>query len=117
MNTSKKIKHYLFGPEISIFHEFHKPPYGGGNQFLMALEKELSEQGYDIGRMQVGKNTKICMFNSFNFDFKNLEKVYKKYKPQMIHRLAGPIGIYRGTDIEIDKKTAEINNLYAQKTI
>jgi len=117
MNTSKKIKHYLFGPEISIFHEFHKPPYGGGNQFLMALDKDLSEQGYDIGRMQVGKNTKICMFNSFNFDFKNLEKVYKKYKPQMIHRLAGPIGIYRGTDIEIDKKTAEINNLYAQKTI
>ena len=27
--------------DLGIFHEFHTPPYGGGNQFLLALVREL----------------------------------------------------------------------------
>ncbi|MFZ3020489.1 MAG: glycosyltransferase family 4 protein [Minisyncoccia bacterium] len=112
-----KFKHLIFGPEISIFHEFHKPPYGGGNQFLLALTKELIKKGYDVGANKIGRKTKVVMFNSFNFDFDKLSILSKKYKTRMIHRLAGPIGIYRGTDIEIDRNTEKMNATLANATI
>ena len=107
----------IYGPEICIFHEFHKPPYGGGNQFLLALVKEFKRQGMDVGMNRVGPRTKVCMFNSFNFDFKKLSRINDKYDPRMVHRLAGPIGVYRGTDIEIDKNTQELNEKLADATI
>ncbi len=111
------IKHLLFGPEISIFHKFQKPPYGGGNQFLMALTNELKRQGHDVGTNTVGKNTKVVLFNSFEFDKEKLGKFRAKYKTRMIQRLAGPIGVYRGTDIQIDKDIWELNGKYADATI
>ncbi len=112
-----KLSHILYGPEISIFHEFQKPPYGGGNQFLMALKKELTRQGYDVGSNKIGKNTKVAMFNSFNFDANKLLKLSKKFNTRMVHRLAGPIGVYRGTDIEIDRETERMNHELADATI
>ena len=27
--------------DVALFHEFQPPPYGGGNQFLLALVREL----------------------------------------------------------------------------
>lgn len=113
----QRFNHFLRGPEIVIFHEFHKPPYGGGNQFLLALEKELKQRGRDMGRNRVGKNTKICLFNSFNFDFDQLVSLHKKYKPKMIHRVDGPISVYRGTDEKIDKNILEMNHKLADATI
>jgi glycosyltransferase involved in cell wall biosynthesis len=117
MNIFTTLKHLIYGPEICIFHEFHKPPYGGGNQFLLALIKELRKQGVDVGTMRIGSHTKTVLFNSFNFDFNKLSKAYEKHHPRMIHRLAGPIGIYRGTDIEIDKETQALNQKIADATI
>ena len=32
--------------DIAIFHEFASPPYGGGNQFLLALRRQLEELGW-----------------------------------------------------------------------
>jgi len=113
----QRIKHLLNGSEIVIFHEFHKPPYGGGNQFLIALEKELLKLGVDIGRNTVGRNTKVCLFNSFNFDAEKLLKLRNKYKMRMVHRLAGPIGVYRGTDIEVDRDTQKLNERLADATV
>ena len=31
--------------DLAFFHEFHRPPYGGGNQFLLALVGELRRRG------------------------------------------------------------------------
>lgn len=113
----QRIKHLLNGSEIVIFHEFHKPPYGGGNQFLIALEKELIKLGVDVGRNTIGRNTKACLFNSFNFDAEKLLKLRNKYKMRMVHRLAGPIGVYRGTDIEVDRDTQKLNERLADATV
>ena len=33
------------GADVAVFHEFHAPPYGGGNQFLLALVGELQRRG------------------------------------------------------------------------
>ncbi len=111
------INHFLKGPEIAIFHEFHKPPYGGGNTFLLALEKELKKKGRDVGRNKIGRNTKICLFNSYNFDFEKLSKLRKKFNPTMVHRVDGPISTYRGESVEIDKKIWDMNHALADRTI
>lgn len=113
----RKLNSFLNGPEISIFHKFQKPPYGGGNQFLMALTKELKRQGYYVGANKIGRNTKAVLFNSFEFDKKKLEKGWKKFKPKMIQRLAGPIGTYRGTDDTIDREIWTWNGEFADSTI
>ena len=31
--------------DLAVFHEFAPPPYGGGNQFLLALVGELRRRG------------------------------------------------------------------------
>lgn len=113
----QKFNSIIGGPQISIFHQFQKPPYGGGNQFLLALTKELKKRGFDIGNNAIGAKTKAVLFNSFEFDKNKMEKLYSKFKPRMVQRLAGPIGIYRGTDTEIDKEIWEWNSKFADATI
>lgn len=113
----QRFSHFLNGPEIAIFHKFQKPPYGGGNQFLMALSKELRERGIDVGNNTIGRRTKAIMFNSFEFDRAKLERLHRKYRPRMIQRLAGPIGVYRGTDIKIDRDIWELNVKFAEATV
>lgn len=117
MKLPTKLRHFLFGPEVAIFHHFQKPPYGGGNQFLMALTKELRSRGVDMGSNTIGPKTKSVLFNSFEFDRKKLESGRKKYRPRMIQRLAGPIGIYRGSDTLIDKEIWSWNADNADATI
>src|SRR6476646_1485695 len=34
--------------DLAVFHEFHAPPYGGGNQFLLALVQELRCRGLSV---------------------------------------------------------------------
>ncbi len=113
----QKIIQRLKGPNISIFHEFHHPPYGGGNQFLLALEKEFKKRGFSVGRNKIGKATKIVLFNSFNFDFEKLSNLKKRFSPLMIHRVDGPISVYRGEDRQIDEKIWQMNHKLADKTI
>ncbi len=113
----RKFDRWLNGPEISIFHEFHKPPYGGGNQFLLALEKELKKKNCEVGHNKAGRQTKTVLFNSFNFDFDKLSSVRKKFHPSMIHRVDGPISAYRGEDREIDQNIWEMNHELADQTI
>ena len=117
MDALNKFKHLAYGPEISIFHEFHKPPYGGGNQFLIALEKELKRMGHDVGRNKIGNQTKVCLFNSFNFDFAQLSHLKNRFHPKMIHRVDGPVSVYRGTDQKIDREIWEMNHKLADQTI
>ncbi len=113
----QRFSHFLNGPEIAIFHQFQKPPYGGGNQFLLALSKELRNRDIDVGNNTIGRHTKSVLFNSFEFDKERLERLHGKFKPRMTQRLAGPIGIYRGSDIEIDKSIWEWNGKFADATI
>ncbi|MEK7176075.1 MAG: glycosyltransferase family 4 protein [Patescibacteria group bacterium] len=117
MSILAKIKHLLYGPEITIFHEFQKPPYGGGNQFLIALEKELKRRREDVGRNKIGKNTKAVLFNSFNFNFDQLKSAAGKFHPKMVHRVDGPISAYRGESAEIDRKIWAWNHELADKTV
>src|SRR5919206_4267673 len=55
--------------DVSVFHEFHEPPYGGGNQFLLALVGEWERRGLRVEANRVSGAPRACLYNSFNFDF------------------------------------------------
>jgi len=102
--------------DISIFHEFRRPPYGGGNQFLLALRREFKRRGLLVENNAISKTTRACIFNSFNFDFDRL-RYLRRPGCRMIHRVDGPIGAYRGEDDGTDYRIVAINQEIADVTV
>jgi glycosyltransferase involved in cell wall biosynthesis len=102
--------------DLAIFHEFRPPPYGGGNQFLLALARQLRGRGLAIEINRLSGATPACLFNSFNFDFARLRR-FARDGVRMVHRVDGPIGVYRGFDDGTDRAIAEINDELADATI
>jgi glycosyltransferase involved in cell wall biosynthesis len=96
--------------DVAVFHEFHRPPYGGGNQFLLALVGELRRRGLDVEANTLSGETPACLYNSFNFDFTRLRR-FTRDGVRMVHRVDGPVGVYRGFDDGTDRRIAEINAL------
>jgi len=108
----------IFCPDISIFHTFVKPPYGGGNQFSLALREEFERIGYYAETNKISSSSKACLFNSFNFEFEIL-RAQKAKRPgcKMAHRVDGPVSVYRGREDGIDEKIEAINKELADITI
>ena len=102
--------------DVAIFHEFHAPPYGGGNQFLLALVRELERRGMSIEMNRVSGATPACLFNSFNFDFVRLRR-FARDGVRMVHRVDGPIGVYRGFDDGTDARILRVNDQLADATV
>ncbi len=96
--------------DVAVFHEFHRPPYGGGNQFLLALVGELERRGLSVEKNRLSGATPACLYNSFNFDFRRLQR-FAREQVRMVHRVDGPVGVYRGFDDGTDRRIAEINKL------
>ena len=99
-----------------LFHEFHPPPYGGGNQFLLALVGELERRGLRSRSNRSRVGPRPCLFNSFNFDFTRLER-FARDSLRMVHRVDGPVGVYRGFDDGTDGGSPPINRKLADATI
>jgi glycosyltransferase involved in cell wall biosynthesis len=102
--------------DVAVFHEFHPPPYGGGNQFLLALVAELRRRGLAVEVNRLSGRTPTCLYNSFNFDFRRLRR-FARDGARMIHRVDGPIGVYRGFDDGTDRRIVEINHALADATV
>jgi glycosyltransferase involved in cell wall biosynthesis len=102
--------------DLAVFHEFALPPYGGGNQFLLALVGELRSRGLAVEVNRLSGSTPACLFNSFNFDFSRLLR-FTRDGGRMVHRVDGPIGAYRGFDDGTDRRIVEINRRLADATI
>lgn len=102
--------------DISIFHEFVPPPYGGGNQFLLGLRRELERRGWRVENNSISPDTRACLFNSFNFDADRLKRM-RRPGCRMVHRVDGPIAAYRGIDEGIDQRIWQVNHDSADVTI
>jgi len=102
--------------DLALFHEFVPPPSGGGHQFLRALTSELSARGVVIEENQISADTPVCLFNSFNFDFHRLQR-FARRGARMVHRVDGPIGVYRGFDDGTDTKILRLNRALADATV
>jgi glycosyltransferase involved in cell wall biosynthesis len=102
--------------DLAVFHEFRPPPYGGGNQFLLALVRELEGRGLRVEVNRLSGGTPACLYNSFNFDFARLRRFVRE-GVRMVHRVDGPIGVYRGFDDGTDRRIAAVNRDLADATI
>ncbi len=102
--------------DLAIFHEFEPPPAGGGHQFLRALERELTERGVTVEHNRLSAGTRACLFNSFNFDFVRLRR-FAREDCRMVHRVDGPIGVYRGFDDGTDARIVALNAKLADATV
>ena len=104
------------GADLALFHELAPPPGGGGHQFLRALVRELEGRGLTVELNRISAGTPACLFNSFNFDFRRLRR-FAREDCRLVHRVDGPIGVYRGADDGTDARIAEINAELAAATI
>lgn len=100
--------------KIHILYNFQEGPTGGGNQFLKALKGEWQRQGIYEENLE---KADIVLFNSHHC----LKQVFwaKKKFPQkiFIHRIDGPIQLYRGKDQAVDNIIFKTNKLLADGVV
>jgi glycosyltransferase involved in cell wall biosynthesis len=102
--------------DLAVFHEYEPPPSGGGHQFLHGLTRELERRGVSVEWNRISGGTPVCLFNSFNFDVARLRR-FARSDVRMVHRVDGPIGVYRGFDDGTDRRIFELNEAFADATV
>ncbi len=102
--------------DLAVFHEYAPPPSGGGNQFIRALTGEFERRGLRVEANRISGGTGVCLFNSFNFDARRLRR-FARADVRMVHRVDGPIGVYRGFDDGTDRRIHELNREFAAATV
>lgn len=102
---------------VSFLREYVKPPYGGGNQFMLALKNEMEFQGIDVRVNEINENIDGYIIDSIWFNQKLLNKLQFYNNKKIIHRIDGPVHLYRGKDKDIDDKIMQINKDYATTTV
>jgi len=105
------------GKRVSILREFKKPPYGGGNQFMLALKKGMEDLGVIVLNNKISKNIDAYIFDSSWLKKDLLKKLRKLENPLVAHRIDGPIQLYRGSDSAADDEIFELNKEFATVTI
>lgn len=87
-------------PRIHILFQFRQGPWGGSNQFLTGLRDRWQATGCWAERPD---QADVILFDSFN----EAQEViaWKRRLPQVpfVHRIDGPISIYRGADRHLDR--------------
>jgi glycosyltransferase involved in cell wall biosynthesis len=102
---------------ISLWHEYHKPPYGGGNQFMMALKKAFERNGVSVVVNKLHPSVDVHICNSAWFDVHKFQAQLKEKSIKMVHRIDGPITFYRGEGSGEDNRIFEINSRFASATV
>jgi glycosyltransferase involved in cell wall biosynthesis len=103
-------------PDLAIVHRFRPAPYGGSNQFLTALRSELRGRGLHVSDGAVGRKTRACLLHSYLVDAEDIRS-RRHDGLRIVHRVDGPIALYRGSDDGSDQKIVEINHELAHATI
>ena len=84
---------------------------------MRALLGELKRCGYSLENNHISSGTRACLLNSYNFDFKRLRRHHRRNPCRMVHRVDGPISVYRGFDDGTDERIHSINNELADATV
>lgn len=114
---------------IGLFHKFHKPPWGGGNQFLIALAQRLRMKGIIVTPVSGPRDDlRLYLANAITFKFDELLNEENNGNKLIVHRVDGPYYSARyGKDPRLsrgepwraaeDEKVWRINNKLACATI
>jgi glycosyltransferase involved in cell wall biosynthesis len=99
-----------------MMYRFRPAPYGGSNQFLGALRDELRSRGLHVSDGAVGRKTRACLLHSYLVDAEDVRaRLHDELR--IVHRVDGPVAMYRGADDGSDEKIVAINHEFAQATI
>ncbi len=83
-----------------IFFTFRDGPWGGCNQFLKALRNELQATGHWA---DTPESADVILLDSFN-EANGVIALKKRFpKTRFVQRMDGPISIYRGKDLYVDR--------------
>lgn len=102
---------------IALLHKFMPPPWGGGNQFMLALQHALEKRGHHLVQNTVADTIQGYVINSVQFDQKLLGRLARVRNPRVVHRIDGPIALIRGTDDALDQQCFAINQQFASATV
>jgi len=102
---------------ICLWHSFYEPPYGGGNQFMMALKKALLGLGVDVRENELHESIDAYILNSVHFDVERFLEFSKSHRLNVVHRIDGPIHLIRGYDREKDEQCFNLNQKFASATV
>ena len=103
--------------DLALFHEFAPPPsWRRASVPARPLERAREPRSRASSCNRISGGTPACLFNSFNFDFARLRR-FADRGARMVHRVDGPIGVYRGFDDGTDERIAEVNAELAAATI
>jgi glycosyltransferase involved in cell wall biosynthesis len=102
-------------PDLVIPYRFRRPPYGGSNQFLVALRGELRRRGLHVSDGAFGRDTRACLLHSYLVDVDRLGRELPD-GCQVVHRVDGPIQFHRNDD-SADREILEINSALANATV
>jgi glycosyltransferase involved in cell wall biosynthesis len=109
-----RLRGWIQRPDVAIVHEFRPPPYGGSNQFLTALRDELRRRGLRVSGGATSARTRACLLHSYLVDTARLSI---PEGARVVHRVDGPITLYRGVDDGADRRIVEINDAFADATV
>ena len=106
-------------PKIHILVKFVDSPWGGANQFLLALREQFRREGIYA---ENPFDAQMLLFNSFPYKIKVLLDIAERVKRSnpdcvLVHRVDGPIAKVRGSSVKIDKLIYKFNELYADGTV
>lgn len=107
---------------LSFWNEFRPAPWGGGNQFMVALKAECERQGIEVTENGAGEPATAHLLNSCWFDVEAFERVMREQgslRPRVVQRLDGPINLYRRTpdSLELDRLCMDLNRRHAHATV
>lgn len=103
--------------KVAVWHEFHKPPWGGGNQFLLALCGEMERRGVRLVFNTFRKRPDAFLVNSVTFDVDAFRRRSTRRPLPLVHRIDGPFCLGRGKDRELDELCFRLNAEYASSTV
>lgn len=102
---------------VGLWHTFFRPPYGGGNQFMLALRKALQQRGVTVIENRWAEAAAAYVFNSIHFDVDQFRDFGARRRPGFVHRIDGPIHLIRGFDREKDELAFRLNARFAHSTV
>ncbi|MCC6660613.1 MAG: glycosyltransferase family 4 protein [Phycisphaerales bacterium] len=107
------------GRRVSFWNRFTPPPWGGGNQFMIALKEEAARQGVEVAVNGDGAPADGHIVNSVQFDMDRFRALVEPGSARVVHRIDGPISVLRGTpeSLEQDRACFDFNRTYATATV
>ena|GEM_PF-156133 len=105
------------GISVSLWHEFRDPPYGGGNQFMLALRGAFERMGVTVYDNRMADDVDVHICNAVWFNSKRFLAVARRGGLRMLHRIDGPISLIRGSNRDLDDQVFELNARLATATV